>query len=136
MVFHTGTLSRSIPLSSVNTSRRGLGPPAHILGCGNWYPAVIVRRCSEFKSRPQTQSPAGLSLRKGVVRTTSSTTVVTAAAWEPILSALQAQFSVSTVVTALAGVVAVGVGFAFMWWGVRKAMRIFFKSAKGGKVSV
>lgn len=95
-----------------------------------------MRWCSGFESRPQTQSPAGLVLRKGGAITTTTPTVVTAAAWEPILSALEAQFSVSTVVTALAGVVAVGVGFAFMWWGVRKAMRIFFKSAKGGKVSV
>ena len=61
---------------------------------------------------------------------------MTAAAWAPILEALEAQFSVTTIVAALAGVVAVGVGFTFLWWGARKAMRIFFKSAKGGKVSI
>ena len=85
---------------------------------------------------PQPEARPALLTRKGECHQTAGTTVVTASAWAPILEALQAQFSVATVVTALAGVVAVAVGFSFMWWGVRKAMRIFFGSAKGGNVSV
>lgn len=37
-----------------------------------------------------------------------------------IITAIQNQISIETVVGVLATVVAVSVGFVFMWWGVRK----------------
>lgn len=52
-----------------------------------------------------------------------------------IITAIQNQISIETVVGVLATVVAVSVGFVFMWWGVRKVsgalMKGFFKGRLG-----
>ena len=66
--------------------------------------------------------------------TTSS--VVTATDWSSVISAITAQVSVSTVVAVLASIVAASIGLAFMWWGVRKAVRALMSAFKKGKVSV
>lgn len=66
--------------------------------------------------------------------TTSS--VVTASDWSSVISAITAQVSVSTVVAVLASIVAASIGLAFMWWGVRKAVRALMSAFKKGKVSV
>lgn len=63
-------------------------------------------------------------------------TAITSSAWESVISALTAQISVSTVVGVLATVVAACVGLAFMWWGVRKAVRALMSAFKKGKVSL
>lgn len=63
-------------------------------------------------------------------------TVVTSSAFTSVLSALQAQISVSTVVEVLAVVAGACVGLAFMWWGVRKATRALMSAFKKGKVSL
>lgn len=66
----------------------------------------------------------------------SAATAITSSAWESVISALTAQISVSTVVGVLATVVAACVGLAFMWWGVRKAVRALMSAFKKGKVSL
>ena len=48
-------------------------------------------------------------------------TPVAADAWKPVIDALTAQISVSTVVAALATFVTAGIGLVFMWWGLRRA---------------
>lgn len=63
-------------------------------------------------------------------------TAVTAADWESVITALTAQISVSSVVGVLATLAAAGVGFAFMWWGVRKAVRALMSAFKKGKISL
>lgn len=68
-------------------------------------------------------------------------TVLTAAAitssdFNSVLSALQAQISVSTVVEVLAVLAGACVGLAFMWWGVRKLVRALMSAFKKGKVSL
>ena len=65
-----------------------------------------------------------------------SSTLVTAADWASVISAATGQISVSTVVAVLATLVAAAVGFAFMWWGVRKAMRSLMAAFKKGKISI
>lgn len=61
---------------------------------------------------------------------------VDATAWAPVIEALTAQISVSTVVQVLATLVTAGIGLVFMWWGARKAVRSLMSAFKSGKVSV
>lgn len=64
------------------------------------------------------------------------TTAITSSAWSSVISALTGQISVTTVVEVLAVVAAACVGLAFMWWGVRKAVRALMSAFKKGKVSL
>lgn len=63
-------------------------------------------------------------------------TAITSSAFTAVLTALQAQISVSTIVEVLAVVAGACVGLAFMWWGVRKLTRALMSAFKKGKVSL
>lgn len=63
-------------------------------------------------------------------------TAISSADFTSVLTALQNQISVSTVVEVLVVVVGACVGLAFMWWGVRKLTRALMSAFKKGKVSV
>ena len=56
--------------------------------------------------------------------------------FQAIITALQAQLSVSTVVGVLTQIVTICVGLAFMWWGVRKATRALMSAFKKGKIRI
>lgn len=56
--------------------------------------------------------------------------------WAPIISAMTAQISISTVVGVLASTVVTGIGLVFMWWGARKAVRALMGAFRKGKLSV
>lgn len=60
---------------------------------------------------------------------------VTTSDFQTVIDALTAQVSVSTVVAVIAGGMAACVGLAFMWWGVRKLIRMIMAAFKKGKVS-
>lgn len=62
--------------------------------------------------------------------------MVTASDWASIISAMTAQVSVSTIVAAVATMVAAGIGLVFMWWGVRKAARTLMGAFRSGKITV
>lgn len=64
------------------------------------------------------------------------TTVITSSAWQTVLTALQAQLSVSTVVEVLAVLTAAAVGLVFMWWGVRKTTKVLMSAFRKGKLSI
>lgn len=64
------------------------------------------------------------------------TTAITSADFTTVLSALQGQISVSTVVEVLAVCAGAAVGLAFMWWGVRKVVRVLMSAFKKGRVSL
>lgn len=64
------------------------------------------------------------------------TTAITSADFTSVLTALQAQISVATVVEVLAVTATACVGLAFMWWGVRKVVRALMSAFKKGKVSL
>lgn len=55
---------------------------------------------------------------------------------QPIIDALTAQISVSTIVAVLAGIIAVTIGIVFMWWVARKATGAIFGAFRKGKQSV
>ncbi len=66
----------------------------------------------------------------------TAATAITSADFTSVLTSLQGQISVSTVVEVLAVVVGACVGLAFMWWGVRKVIRALMSAFKKGRVSV
>lgn len=57
-------------------------------------------------------------------------------AWAPVLQALTAQISVTTVVAVIAACIAAGIGLVFMWFGVRKLVRTLMSALRKGKMSV
>lgn len=64
------------------------------------------------------------------------TTAISSTAFTSVITALQEQISVSTIVEVLAVAAGVAVGLAFMWWGVRKLTRVLMTAFKKGKVSL
>lgn len=71
-----------------------------------------------------------------VMPVVDTATVVTAADWASIITAITGQISVSTVVAAVATMVGAGIGLVFMWWGVRKAARTLLAAFRKGRVSI
>ena len=63
-------------------------------------------------------------------------TPVTITDVQPIIDALTAQISVNTIVSVIAGIIAVTIGIVFMWWVARKATRAIFGAFRKGKQSV
>lgn len=52
-----------------------------------------------------------------------------------IFDKISAQFSVSSIISLLAGVLGVSMGFVFMWWAVRKLIKIVMSAVRKGRVS-
>lgn len=63
-------------------------------------------------------------------------TAISSTAWSSVLTALQAQLSVATVVEVLAVLVGAAVGLVFMWWGVRKTAKVLMSAFRKGKLSI
>ncbi len=63
-------------------------------------------------------------------------TAVTSADFQSVITSLQNQISVETVVGILGTAAGVSAGFAFMWWGVRKVVRALMAAFKKGKISL
>lgn len=59
---------------------------------------------------------------------------VSAADWSAITTAISNQISVSTIVAVLASCVTACIGLVFMWWGVRKVVRMIMSAFKRGKL--
>lgn len=56
--------------------------------------------------------------------------------FEPIITTLQAQISIETVVAILVACVAASVGLVFMWWGSRKVTGALMAAFKKGKIRI
>lgn len=63
-------------------------------------------------------------------------TAISSSDFTSVISALQQQISVATVVEVLAVLAGAAVGLAFMWWGVRKLTRVIMAAFKKGKISL
>ncbi len=63
-------------------------------------------------------------------------TTVTSSDFTGVLTALQAQINVSSIVGVLTVGATAAVGLTFMWWGVRKLTRMIMAGGKNGRVSV
>ena len=67
---------------------------------------------------------------------TGGSTTISPSDFSELVTILQNQVSVSTVVGVIASILAVCVGFAFFWWAVRKVIRMLMSAFKKGKVTV
>lgn len=63
-----------------------------------------------------------------------SSAAITTSAVEPLITALQAQISVTTVVEVLAYVAGISIGLVFIWWAARKASRALMAAFTKGKL--
>lgn len=61
---------------------------------------------------------------------------ITSSDFTSVLTALQNQISVASIVEVLAVLTGAAVGLAFTWWGVRKLVRVIMSAFKKGKVSL
>lgn len=72
----------------------------------------------------------------GVLSGGTTSSVVTNTDWKTVIDSVIAQFSVSTIVQVLVSIVTAGIGFVFLWWGVRKAYRAIMSAVRRGRMGV
>lgn len=65
-----------------------------------------------------------------------ASSVISSSAFTSVLTTLQEQISVSTIVEVLAVAAGAAVGLAFMWWGVRKLVKVLMGAFRKGSVNV
>lgn len=56
--------------------------------------------------------------------------------FQSVLTAMEGQVSVSTVVAVLAAGATAAIGLTFMWWGVRKLTQMLFSAFRKGRTNV
>lgn len=66
----------------------------------------------------------------------STTTTVSPSDWSTVISNVVGQFSVANIVGVIASVVLAGIGFVFLWWGVRIAFNSIMGAVKRGTLSI
>lgn len=67
---------------------------------------------------------------------TGQSTTISPTDWVSVIEAVTSQFSVANIVTVIASVVAAGIGFVFLWWGVRLAFGSIMGAVKKGTLSI
>lgn len=67
---------------------------------------------------------------------TGTTTAIGSSAFAEVITALQAQISVTTVVEVLAYAAGAVVALVFMWWGVRKVAQMVMSAFRNGRISI
>lgn len=68
--------------------------------------------------------------------TGSTVETVGASVFEPVVDAITAQITPTSVVAIVAGVIGASIGLVFMWWAVRKVSRAVMGAFRKGKLSV
>lgn len=66
----------------------------------------------------------------------STPTAPTPTDWASVISGVTGSFSTANIVGVLASVVAAGIVFVFLWWGVRLAFRSIMGAVKNGTLSI
>lgn len=56
--------------------------------------------------------------------------------WEDVIGAVTDVFTTNGIVSVIASVVAAGIAFVFLWWGVRLAFRSIMGAVKNGTLSI
>lgn len=56
--------------------------------------------------------------------------------FESLITTMQGQISVQTVVAILAAAIGVCIGLVFMWWGARKVTGMLMAAFKKGKIKI
>lgn len=94
---------------------------------------VIETVKSKAKQIVGVATATATTLVTGVVAHASSSVGITDV--QPVIDAVTAQVSVTSVVGVLAAVMAICIGLVFMWWAIRKALRMIFAALRGGRAS-
>lgn len=56
--------------------------------------------------------------------------------FSPVITALTEAVTPAQIITLLASVIAFGIPFVFMWFGIRKVIKIFRSAVMGGSIVV
>lgn len=56
--------------------------------------------------------------------------------FEPVITALTTAVTPTQIITLLASIIAFGIVYVFMWFGVRKVIKIFKHAVMGGNITV
>ena len=56
--------------------------------------------------------------------------------FSPVITALTTAVTPAQIITLLASVIAFGIPFVFMWFGIRKVIKIFRSAVMGGSIVV
>lgn len=67
---------------------------------------------------------------------TPAPTTVSPTDWSSVITNVTTQYSVANIVGVIGSVVAAGIGFVFLWWGVRIAFRSIMGAVKNGTLSI
>lgn len=66
----------------------------------------------------------------------TGSTAIGSSAFEAVITALETQISVATVVEVLAYAAGAVVALVFMWWGVRKVAQMVMSAFRSGRISI
>lgn len=64
-----------------------------------------------------------------------TSTTVSSTDFKSVIDAVTAQISVTSVVEILAYAAAICIAFVFLWWGVRKVVRMIMSAFRKGRLS-
>ena len=56
--------------------------------------------------------------------------------FSPVITALTTAVTPAQIISLITGVIAFGIPFVFMWFGVRKVIKIFRSAVMGGRITV
>lgn len=56
--------------------------------------------------------------------------------FSPIITALTSAVTPANIISLVASIVAFGIPFVFMWFGMRKVLKIFRSAVMGGRITV
>lgn len=56
--------------------------------------------------------------------------------FSPVITALTTAVTPGQIITLVASIVAFGIPFVFMWFGMRKVVKIFRSAVMGGRITV
>lgn len=71
-----------------------------------------------------------------MILATGEATAISPTDWASVISGVTTQFSVANIVGTISAVVTAGIGFVFLWWGVRKAFNSIMGAVKNGTLSI
>lgn len=93
-------------------------------------------RLGQLKTAVGTGLCVGLSGAAALPVLAAESTPVTYSDFSSVITNLTNQISVSTIVGVLASAMGICVGLVFMWWGLRKVVKMIMAAARGGRASV
>lgn len=56
--------------------------------------------------------------------------------FSPVITALTSAVTPTQIITLLASLIAFGIVYVFMWFGIRKVVKIFRSAVMGGRITV